>query len=104
MKLCCYMKPRRLLGSGEQATVLGGRLCSEPSVLGEASYLIGAEVEAMAVSLALGRRQFRVGAQLLFRFLVLWRLLLDHPAHEDCGSDFSHLLREYAECLEDGVV
>ena len=57
-----------------------------------------------AVSLALGRRQFRVGAQLLFRFLVLWRLLLDHPAHEDCASDFPHLLREHAERLEDGVV
>ena len=49
-----------------------------------------------AVTLSLGRRQFRAGAQLLFRFLVLWRLLLDHPAHEDCASDFPHLLREHA--------
>ena len=57
-----------------------------------------------AVSLALARRQFRAGAQLLIRFLVLWRLLLDHPAHEDCASDFPHLLREHAERLEDGVV
>ena len=56
------------------------------------------------MTLALGRRQFRVGAQLLFRFLVLWRPLLDHPAHEDCASDFPHLLREHAERLVDGVV
>ena len=34
-----------------------------------------------AVTLSLGRCQFREGAQLLFRFLVLWRFLLDHPAH-----------------------
>ena len=57
-----------------------------------------------AVTLALGRRQCRVGAQLLFRCLELWRLLLDHPAHEDCASNFPHLLREHAERLEDGVV
>ena len=60
--------------------------------------------QTKAVTLSLGRRQFRVGAQLLFRFLLLWRLLLDHPAHEDCASDFPHLLREDAERLEDGVV
>ena len=57
-----------------------------------------------AVSLSLGRRQFRVSAQFLFRFLLLWRLLLDHPAHEDCASDFPHLLREYAERLQDSIV
>ena len=56
-----------------------------------------------AVTLALSRRKFRVSAQLLFRFLVLWRLLLDHPAHEDCASHFPHLLREHAERLEDCV-
>ena len=56
------------------------------------------------MTLALGRRQFRVGAQLLFRFLVLWRLMLEHPAHEDSASDFPHLLGEHAERLEDGVV
>ena len=55
-----------------------------------------------AVSLALGRRQFRVGAQLLFRFLALGCLLLDHPAREDGASDFPHLLTEYAERLEVG--